>query len=228
MDLGLGALLGVGSSLLGASKTRSAQKKALQAQQAAAAAAQERLAPYEQTGQQANDLVQQGLATGTLGGSFVPSDLSNDPGYQFRLAEGQKQLDRLQSARGILDSGEAIKQAQSFGQGLADQTYNDAYNRWLQEQQNRNNILTGQQQLGYGAAAGGSNIDLGVGNNQAQYQMGRNDATLQGIGGAVGGLSQMASGFGQAFAPAAAGGGAMPFGESYGAMDPNLPWKSGY
>jgi hypothetical protein len=41
-----------------------------------------------------------------------------DPGYQFRLSEGMKALDRQAAARGGLISGAALRGAQRFGQEL--------------------------------------------------------------------------------------------------------------
>jgi hypothetical protein len=63
---------------------------------------------------------------------FNPGDLTQDPGYQFNLAQGNQALDRQQLAKGGYFSGEALKEAQNFGQGLADNTYNTAFNRALQ------------------------------------------------------------------------------------------------
>jgi len=66
---------------------------------------------------------------------FTPDDLTQDPGYQFNLDQGQKAIDRAAAARGGYFSGAALKEAQAFGQNLADRTYNEAYQRWLAEQQ---------------------------------------------------------------------------------------------
>lgn len=66
------------------------------------------------------------------GFEFTPGDLTADPGYQFRLTEGNRAADRANLARGNFYSGQALKEAQAFGQGLADTTYNTAFNRALQ------------------------------------------------------------------------------------------------
>jgi hypothetical protein len=58
-------------------------------------------------------------------------NLGQDPGYAFRLSEGQKALDRSAAARGGLISGGAMKAAQRFGQDLGSQEYQNAYNRAL-------------------------------------------------------------------------------------------------
>lgn len=55
--------------------------------------------------------------------------LQSDPGYQFRLSQGNQALSRNLAASGLGQSGAALKAAQEYGQGLADQTYNDYFNR---------------------------------------------------------------------------------------------------
>lgn len=64
---------------------------------------------------------------------FGMDQFQQDPGYQFRLEEGMKALDRQAAARGGLISGSALKAAQRFGQGLASQEYQNAFNRYQVE-----------------------------------------------------------------------------------------------
>jgi hypothetical protein len=64
-----------------------------------------------------------------------------DPGYGFRLSEGQKALDRQAAARGGLISGAALKGAQRFGQEMGSQEYTNAFNRYQTERQARLNPL---------------------------------------------------------------------------------------
>jgi hypothetical protein len=69
---------------------------------------------------------------GMLTRGFGEKDLQMDPGYGFRLREGEKALERMQSARGGgqgLLSGAAIKAGQRYGQDLASQEYMNAFNR---------------------------------------------------------------------------------------------------
>lgn len=51
------------------------------------------------------------------------------PGYQFRLSEGLKALDRSAAARGMLRSGAQMKAVQRYGEGLATDEYDRHYNR---------------------------------------------------------------------------------------------------
>ena len=71
-------------------------------------------------------------------------DYQTDPGYAFRLAEGQKALDRQAAARGGLISGGALKAATRYGQEMGSQEFQNAYQRAMaQEGTNYNRALTG-------------------------------------------------------------------------------------
>ena len=139
---------------------------------------------------------------------FGMAQFEQDPGYQFRLAEGMKALDRQAAARGGLISGGAMKAAQRYGQGLASQEYQNAFNRYQAERAARLQPLqslagvgqTTAQQIGaagqqYGQA--GSNVlgqmatnvgNLGTSAAQARASgyVGGANALMGGLGGALG------------------------------------------
>jgi len=52
-----------------------------------------------------------------------------DPGYQFRLKQGQQALENSASARGTLRGGAQLKALTDYAQGAASQEYQNAYNR---------------------------------------------------------------------------------------------------
>jgi hypothetical protein len=88
-------------------------------------------------------------------------DLTQDPGYAFRLSEGQKALERSAAARGGLLSGGTGKALQRFGQEFGSQEYGNAYNRALTEYNaGVNREATGYNRLaamsGTGQTAAGS------------------------------------------------------------------------
>lgn len=72
---------------------------------------------------------------------FGMQQFQADPGYGFRMAEGMKALERSAAARGGLLSGGALKATQRFGQDLASQEYQNAFNRYQAERQARLNPL---------------------------------------------------------------------------------------
>ena len=58
-------------------------------------------------------------------------NLGQDPGYAFRLSEGNRALNQAAAQRGGLISGNALKAAQRYGQDMASQEYGNAYQRAL-------------------------------------------------------------------------------------------------
>jgi hypothetical protein len=99
---------------------------------------------------------------------FGMSDFQADPGYGFRMSEGMKALERSAAARGGLLSGTTLKGVQRFGQDLASQEYQNAFNRYyaarnaqlnplqgiLGQGQSSTNVLTGAAgETGLGVAA---------------------------------------------------------------------------
>lgn len=98
---------------------------------------------------------------------FSMADYQADPGYAFRQSEGMKALERSAAARGGLLSGGALKGIQRFGQDLASQEYQNAFNRY---QVNRANQLNPLQSL-MGSGQSAANTLTG-----AAGQMGQNQA----------------------------------------------------
>ena len=56
----------------------------------------------------------------------------NSPGFQFRLDEGRKALERSAAARGVLRSGGTLKDILGWGQNFASQEYGNVFDRALQ------------------------------------------------------------------------------------------------
>lgn len=59
----------------------------------------------------------------------LESGFKASPGYQFRLNEGLKAVERSAAARGLLGSGRTLKALQEYGEGLAADEYGNYYNR---------------------------------------------------------------------------------------------------
>jgi hypothetical protein len=159
--------------------------------------------------------------------TFGMQQFQADPGYAFRLSEGQKALERSAAARGGLMSGGALKAAQRYGQEMGSQEYQNAFNRYQTEQQSRLNPLqslaglgqTGAQNIGsaaqqYGVNVG--NIGMGAGAAQGNALMAGAQArgsAYQGIGQSFGNLlgqpsfQKYLSGFDNTTVPMQPGGG---------------------
>lgn len=86
--------------------------------------------PWYDVGVRALPKLEEGV-TGMPAAFTGKVDLTQDPGYAFRLQEGLKALDRTASARGGLLSGGALKAAAQYGQEMGSQEYGAAYGRAL-------------------------------------------------------------------------------------------------
>jgi hypothetical protein len=106
---------------------------------------------------------------GKYGRDFSMSDFTADPGYAFRLAEGQKGLDRQAAARGGLISGGALKAATRYGQEMGSQEYTNAFNRYQTNRANQlnplGNLLTSGQAAASNQAAAAGNYGTQAGGN---------------------------------------------------------------
>jgi hypothetical protein len=72
-------------------------------------------------------------------GTFSLADFQQDPGYNFRMKEGQKALQRSASARGNMGGGGTMKALARYGQDYASGEYQNAYNRFNQDYGNAYN-----------------------------------------------------------------------------------------
>lgn len=117
---------------------------------------------------------------GTLLKPFTGADLTNDPGYKFRLAEGNKALDRSASARGGLYSGAALKSLNRYNQDYAGTEFSNAFNRDQVSKNQLFNMLSGVSGTGQTSAAqvGQQGVATGQGManamNNAATQVGNN------------------------------------------------------
>jgi hypothetical protein len=125
---------------------------------------------------------------------FGMGEFQADPGYAFRLSEGQKALDRQAAARGGLISGGALKAAQRYGQEMGSQEYTNAFNRYQTERQARLNplqSLAGMAQTSTGQLGqAGQAMAPGVGEAGAQAAQAR-------ASGYMGGANALSQGLGQ-------------------------------
>jgi hypothetical protein len=197
----------IGSAILGAASSRSAAKtqagaadRAAEIQKSQFEQTREDQAPYRQAGY--NALAELQRTAGNVPGAFKfgAGDYQADPGYAFRLAEGQKALDRQAAARGGLISGGALRAAQRYGQEMGSQEFGNAYNRALtgyntgvaSENQlyNRQAGLAGigqtstnlVGQAGQNYATNVGNLMTGAGAAQAAGQVGMANALTGGLG----------------------------------------------
>lgn len=155
------------SGLIGANANKNAAKQNANAQKAGINAQREMFdkqvelqAPFREGALKAQNrlLTLLGLNTnkysslyGTANHDFGMEDFQVDPGYQFRLTEGLKALDRQAAARNGLISGHALKAAERYGQDMGSQEYQNAFNRYQINRANKLQPL--QSMMGIGQTA---------------------------------------------------------------------------
>ena len=124
---------------------------------------------------------------------FTMDKFQADPGYAFRLKEGQQALDRSAAARGGLISGGALKAATRYGQDMGSQEYTNAFNRYQLEREARLRplqALTGVSQttantLGTAGQNMASNVGEAIGSGaaaRASGYVGSANALTSGLG----------------------------------------------
>lgn len=132
------AAVGAYSAKKGASAQQKAADEAAQVQREIFQKQTELAEPFRQAGITSQNELMRLLGIGgdttapdygMLTRGYRPEDLQMDPGYQFRLGEGMKALERKLSAGGRMFSGGALKAGQQYGQELASQEYMNAFNR---------------------------------------------------------------------------------------------------
>ena len=182
----------IGSAVVGAASSSVASSKAAGAQENAANAAANTQrymydttnaneAPYRQAGQTALSALTAGTAPGgQFTQQYTGADLSSDPGYQFRLAQGLKGVQNSGSASGMTLSGAQLSAVDQYNQGFASNEYQNAYNRYTSAQQQRYNNLYSIAGLGQDATAVTGSAGQNAANQISSAQIGSGNAQAAG------------------------------------------------
>jgi len=213
------AMIGAGGALLGgviaSSGARSAASTQAEAANRAADLQKEMFdkqmagqEPYRQAGLTGQNRLMELLGLGgnvsaagygKYGKDFSMADYQADPGYAFRLSEGQKALERSAAARGGLISGGALKAATRYGQDMGSQEYQNAFNRYQTSRTNQLQPLGNLMASGQSAASNQGSAAGQYGANAGQAYMAAGNAVGAGQLGAAntlaGGLQTAASSY---------------------------------
>jgi hypothetical protein len=176
-------VVGAGASYLSGQAQADAAEAGINAQSSTAAKSlafqkeqaelqREDFAPWRDMGEEALEDMWAGIQSGKFDVGVV--DVTQDPGYQWRMDQGIKAQDASASARGNLLSGAQQKSLAQYGQGLASQEYGNAYNRQAQEKANQYNMYAGMSNAGQNAAAGqaGASANLAAGSANTYGNLG--------------------------------------------------------
>ena len=230
MAIGTGAAL-LGSAVIGAASAANSSKQASKTANAQVGAADrasaEQARQYDLSRQDQLDLLERQrkdqqpwmdagrsalsqLSTGMgEGGAFTRrfglSDFQADPGYQFRMQQGEQGINRAAAARGGFNSGATLKALARFNSDLGSQEYGNAYTRFNNDQNSQVSRLQSLAGVGQSATnvigqagtdAYGRILSAGQNraNNIADYALQAGNARASGY---VGSANAINSGIGQ-------------------------------
>ena len=146
----LPAVIGAGAGIWGAKKAGDANQDALEQAWKMYQQGRTDLAPWRETGESALKELWSRMEAG-------PGEFKESPGYQFRVGEGEKAIERSAAARGNVLSGATMKGLTRFGQDYATQDYDNFLRRYydtLNPYQNLSN--TGQSSAAQSATQAGN------------------------------------------------------------------------
>lgn len=107
---------------------------------------------------------------------FSMADFQQDPGYAFRMQQGQQALERSAAAKGGLNSGGTLKALTQYGQDMGSQEYGNAYNRFNADRDRRFGRLSNISGMGQSSAAGLTGATMHQGDTMNQNAIGVGDA----------------------------------------------------
>jgi len=210
-----GAALSTAGSAASSGKGKKASKSAAAQQQAALQQAlgtykgmygdiQGNTQPFIEGGQAAFGNLLQQLPQLTKPFDMTQAQLEQTPGYQFALGQGTKAIQNQMSAHGWggNNSGPLAQGVGQFATGLADQTFGNQFQRYLDQNKQIASLLG--QPVGYGLTANGQLTDAargfaqmigggqtGIGNAGAAGTLAAGAAGQTGINGATGAINQL-------------------------------------
>jgi hypothetical protein len=148
---------------------------------------------------QGNPTGETGIGSGYFTKEYTPEDFAQgiDPGYQFRLAQGQEATNRAANRAGGIISGNALRGVQDYTQGLASEEFTGAFNRFQTGRTNIYNTLAGIAGLGQNAyntsATTGTTAAGNIGTNIANAGAAQAGGTVGSANAIAGGLQNAGS-----------------------------------
>jgi hypothetical protein len=204
---GVATAIGV-SSAIGAISSSSAANKQKAAAGEANAVAREQLEyqkqlnkPYHEAGTRALTKMEDP----SFQKDFTRADFKTSPGYNFALEQGQNAINAMNSATGNTVSGAGLAALSKYNTGMADQSYQQAFNNFQTNTQNKFGRLSNIAGMGQGAASNSglasnyftktaSENTLGAGNAGAAGDMASANALSRGVTGLAGAFGGMSAG----------------------------------
>lgn len=195
---GVGSILGSGAQSSAANSGAMMQMAAMANQQAQYQQTRADFAPYRDAGSTA---INQQLQMAQGGFNFNPTmtQLEATPGYQFNLSQGLNSVQSGAAARGLGNSGAALKGAADYASGLASNTYQQQFGNALTQYQTNIGNLGTISQLGENAAAGTGQAGIAAANGITSGANGYANSLMNAGNAQAAGIMGAANGFGNAF-----------------------------
>lgn len=197
-------VVSAGAGIIGSESQAGAAENAANVQgQAAANANALSASQFNQTQQNIQPFVNAGSGAlpeleGLLGTGGDPTSalttLQNTPGYQFTNTQGLKATQNLMSARGLGQSGAALKGAATYATGLANNTWQNQVNSLQNLVNSGSSAAGGLGTIGASTAATQGNNLIGAGNAAAAAANAQSlpaTAGASGVASAAGNVQQL-------------------------------------
>lgn len=202
----IGVLGGAAIGAYGANKAANTQADAAdragQLSAAQAAQAREDQAPYRQAGYTALSQLTGGTTAGSeFNKPFSMADYQADPGYAFRVQQGEQGINRAATASGSRYSGATLKALARFNGDQASQEFGNSFNRYQTDLGNRFGRLASLAGIGQTATNQTTANGQAAATTQAQTVQNSGAARASGyvgVGNVVNGaIGQLANNYGQ-------------------------------
>lgn len=174
-----GGILSSNSAQSAAKKQESASNQALQLQQNEFNQTQANLAPWMTAG--GNSLAALQKALGIGGNGMDTSGFVASPGYNFQMQQGLDATTNAASRSGGANSGNTLKALTQYGQGVANQGWQQYLQNLMQQSGAGQNAAAGLGGFAANFANAGSGLITGAGNAAASGIVGGTNALTGGM-----------------------------------------------
>lgn len=168
----MGALVGIGSSIVGGLLSKSSGKREAEDIRAAGREGAAQFEPFTTAGATANQTVLDALSGGEAGRNAF-QQFQQGTGFQSQLAAGSQAITGNQAASGLLQSGSTLKRLNTFGQDLAQTGFSNFLGQ-----------LGNVAQRGVQGASGAAAALTGTGTQAAEAAAGGREGFQSGLGAA--------------------------------------------
>lgn len=188
-----GSVISGATSMFGSKAEEDAYNKGIAAQEQQYQQSRNDIAPWMTAGQENINALNAKMNSGYFD---APYQFQEDPGYQFRLSEGEKGINRMAAARGDFFSGRGAKELNRYNQDYASNEYGKGYARYRGELNDTYNHMMGISDAGQRATQYIGNLGAGTANAMQQGYQGAGKARSGGYTGVGNAMTQGLTNYG--------------------------------